>query len=349
MGTLGIGSAASGVGAIPPGSRPGAPPNTAPGGLGFGFANLHGELGAYAQTVQKGATNQLGGGRENPDFNVNDGADFPALPGKSPSPGPSAQHQAQQLMQQQQLQHLQQHQQLQQQHQMQQHAKPPPPQQQQQQQHMNLLGGAPPPGALMGAPPPGAPPGAVAAGGKKKESTSPVPPSDRFGLLGLLGVIRMEDRDVTELSLGIDLTALGLNLNSTEQLHRSFAGPWAEGPLPASEALAASSERGWFLPPCYTMLPSPRLTPSHFTRLQTDTLFYAYYSMPGDEAQLYAGAELAHRGWYFHKGLRAWVARVPHTEPSVKTDRYERGSFLVFDPNNWTKTRADNFVLEYGA
>lgn len=40
--------------------------------------------------------------------------------------------------------------------------------------------------------------------------------SDRFGLMGLLGVIRMTDQDVNTLALGCDLTTLGLNLNSTE-------------------------------------------------------------------------------------------------------------------------------------
>jgi CCR4-NOT transcription complex subunit 2 len=49
--------------------------------------------------------------------------------------------------------------------------------------------------------------------------TSPLPPnttSDRFGLLGLLGVIRMTDQDLNTLALGCDLTTLGLNLNSSE-------------------------------------------------------------------------------------------------------------------------------------
>lgn len=39
---------------------------------------------------------------------------------------------------------------------------------------------------------------------------------DRFGLLGLLNVIRMTNPDLNTLALGIDLTTLGLNLNSPE-------------------------------------------------------------------------------------------------------------------------------------
>ena len=42
--------------------------------------------------------------------------------------------------------------------------------------------------------------------------------ADRFGLLGLLSVIRMTDPDLNTLALGTDLTTLGLNLNSPEYL-----------------------------------------------------------------------------------------------------------------------------------
>ncbi|CAM9867506.1 unnamed protein product, partial [Choristocarpus tenellus] len=38
----------------------------------------------------------------------------------------------------------------------------------------------------------------------------------KYGLLGLLGVIRMTDPDLNMLALGSDLTTLGLNLDSSE-------------------------------------------------------------------------------------------------------------------------------------
>lgn len=55
--------------------------------------------------------------------------------------------------------------------------------------------------------------------------------SDPFGLLGLLNVIRMSDPDLTSLALGIDLTTLGLNLNSAENLHKTFGSPWSDEPV----------------------------------------------------------------------------------------------------------------------
>ncbi|RWW06759.1 hypothetical protein BHE74_00007690 [Ensete ventricosum] len=53
---------------------------------------------------------------------------------------------------------------------------------------------------------------------------------DRFGLQGLLSVIRMYDPDLTSLALGIDLTTLGLNLNSSENLYKTFGSPWSDEP-----------------------------------------------------------------------------------------------------------------------
>ena len=54
--------------------------------------------------------------------------------------------------------------------------------------------------------------------------------SGDYGLLGLLGVIRMSDADRNALALGSDLTSLGLNLNSPEQLYSTFASPWSDSP-----------------------------------------------------------------------------------------------------------------------
>jgi len=75
-------------------------------------------------------------------------------------------------------------------------------------------------------------PSAVGSPGSKPGVSAAGQP-DRFGLLGLLSVIRMTDPDLTTLALGTDLTTLGLNLNSPDNLHKTFASPWADGPLKA--------------------------------------------------------------------------------------------------------------------
>lgn len=83
------------------------------------------------------------------------------------------------------------------------------------------------------------PPGAAGAGGAF--STLPPPtagvttggvpqtpaqqvlfsPADRYGLLGLLHIIKTSDPDTSMLALGTDLTNLGLDLGSTECAHSS--------------------------------------------------------------------------------------------------------------------------------
>lgn len=162
---------------------------------------------------------------------------------------------------------------------------------------------------------------------------------DRYGLLGLLSVIRMSDPDLTSLALGIDLTTLGLNLNSAENLHKTFGSPWLDEP--------AKGDPEFTVPQCYFSKQPPALHPGYFTKFSVETLFYIFYSMPKDEAQLYAANDLYNRGWFYHKEHRLWFIRVPNMEPLVKTNTYERGSYHCFDPNTFETIRKDNFVLYY--
>ncbi|XP_057955831.1 probable NOT transcription complex subunit VIP2 isoform X2 [Malania oleifera] len=162
---------------------------------------------------------------------------------------------------------------------------------------------------------------------------------DPFGLLGLLSVIGMSDPDLTSLALGIDLTTLGLNLNSAENLHKTFGSPWSDGP--------AKGDPEFSLPQCYYAKQPPALHQGYFSKFPEETLFYIFYSMPKDEAQLYAANELYNRGWFYHREHWLWFIKVTNMEPLVKTNTYERGSFVCFDPNTWEKIRKDNFVVHY--
>lgn len=78
--------------------------------------------------------------------------------------------------------------------------------------------------------------------------------SDPFGLRGLLSVIRMSDPDLSSLALGIDLTTLGLNLNSTENLHKTFGSPWSDEP--------AKGDTEYAVPQCYYAKQPPPLSVS---------------------------------------------------------------------------------------
>lgn len=164
--------------------------------------------------------------------------------------------------------------------------------------------------------------------------------SERFSLLGLLSLIRGNNPNLTSLTMGIDLTTLGLNLLSTPgDLYKKFSSPWSDEP--------AKGESEYSVPTCYYSKPPPPLKQGHFAKLHIGTLFYIFYSMPKDEAQLFAANELYSRAWFYHRELQLWLMRIG--EPLVKTQTHERGSYHYFDPSAWQTIRKDNFVLTYEA
>merc|ERR1719183_233639 len=101
---------------------------------------------------------------------------------------------------------------------------------------------------------------------------------EKYGLLGILKVIRMTDPDLNTLALGLDLTTLGLNLNSPECLYATFASPWADTPT--------TKDPQFTLPQCYNMQP-PALKTGHLSEFALETLFYIFYAMPQDSLQAY--------------------------------------------------------------
>ena len=134
-----------------------------------------------------------------------------------------------------------------------------------------------------------------------------------FGLMGLMGVIRMEDPDRGSLALGTDLTTLGLNLNSSESLHTIFSGPWDD----------VQKDALFSLPPSYPKRASVR--PEVLEKVSLETLFVAFYSMTRDVLQVLAAQELVNRGWKFHEDLRLWFLQT------------NNGSVVYFDVHAWDR------------
>ncbi|CAN8248501.1 unnamed protein product [Cochlearia groenlandica] len=161
--------------------------------------------------------------------------------------------------------------------------------------------------------------------------------ADRFCLLGLLDVLNRSNPELTSLALGIDLTTLGLDLNSSGNLYKTFASPWTNEP--------AKTEVEFTVPNCYYSTPPPPLNRASCKRFSYELLFYTFYSMPKDEAQLYAADELYERGWFYHKELRLWFFRVG--EPLVRTALYERGTYECFDQKSFKAVRKENIVIKY--
>lgn len=168
------------------------------------------------------------------------------------------------------------------------------------------------------------------------ENSDPIPavlPSEKFGMKGLLGTLNPPSGsppDVSLLSLGLDLTQLGLNLNSNEPLHKTFDSPW-DGAHKKLDGTSQEEEPSFKLPACYYMSPPP-LKVSHFSKFQLETLFYIFYNMPRDVLQQLAAVELHSREWRYHKDLKLWFTRAPGTEGA-----YDRGAYIYFDIKSWER------------
>ncbi|KAL3923424.1 MAG: hypothetical protein SGPRY_004220 [Prymnesium sp.] len=170
-------------------------------------------------------------------------------------------------------------------------------------------------------------------------SGMPAERAERYGLMGLLSVIRMTDQDLNTLALGTDLTTLGLNLNSSDCLYATFASPWADSP--------AQRDPEFTLPQCYYMQPpalktggvlphlcGPCAPDCQFrVQLTLETLFYIFYNMPRDTLQAYAATELYNRDWRYHKDLKLWFTRASRQGAQDN----QKGQYIYFDINEWKK------------
>ncbi|KDN46994.1 hypothetical protein K437DRAFT_223345 [Tilletiaria anomala UBC 951] len=185
-------------------------------------------------------------------------------------------------------------------------------------------------------------------------------PADRFGLVGLLSIIKMPDPDLSMLALGADLSKLGLNMNSSEPLSASFLTPWSElataagagdGAAGGAATMAAGGvgaplvEPDFHLPSCYNVQPPPPAQ-TKIGNFSDETLFFVFYSAPRDVLQELAAQELYNRNWRYHKDLHLWLTKEQNTEPTQKTPQYERGNYVFFDPGPWEKI-TKNFTLYY--
>lgn len=123
---------------------------------------------------------------------------------------------------------------------------------------------------------------------------------DKFGLFGLIDLVRMTNEDLSTLSLGTDLSALGLNLNGSEHIYQSFMSPFSDQPM-------AGAEPEFTLSPVYSL---SQVTPK-MASYSDETLFYIFYAFPRDAMQEAAAQELYGRSWRYHKELKLWLSKDP--------------------------------------
>jgi CCR4-NOT transcription complex subunit 2 len=157
---------------------------------------------------------------------------------------------------------------------------------------------------------------------------------EKFGLRGLIDVIRMTNPDLSMLSLGCDLATLGLDLNSNENVYSNFMTPFSDSP-------SLGSEPSFPISPVYASIkvPSPLAKIRFFS---DETLFYIFYSMPRDVLQEAAAQELYQRNWRFHKEFKLWLTKdSTDSEPIAKGSDFERGLYVFFDPSSWTRVKKE--------
>lgn len=166
---------------------------------------------------------------------------------------------------------------------------------------------------------------------------------DQFGMVGLLAYLRAADRekDFFALALGTDLTALGLNLNSNENLYHSFLSPFSDVPCRLQDI-------DYPVPTEYIMncQIKEKLAPIDVTRYSEDTLFYLFHMNGGDLMQLQAASVLYDRDWRYHTEKRFWLTKVPGLEPQQKTVTFEKGVYTVFDVTQWRRLQLE-MTIEY--
>eukprot|EP00045_Choanoeca_perplexa_P012368 m.134763 g.134763 ORF g.134763 m.134763 type:complete len:352 (-) comp15979_c0_seq1:1453-2508(-) len=155
--------------------------------------------------------------------------------------------------------------------------------------------------------------------------------SQRFGLLGLKQLLDPSTAtnypDLAMLARGVDLTKLGLDFHMRTPLSAIFTSPFSDHPTSGAVDL----------PSCYAVSQVPPLQ-KRISQLSELTLFYIFYSMPGDVMQLAASSILYTRDWRYHKELQLWITRDPDSQPVTATT-HETGTYVVFDVKSWKKVR----------
>ncbi|KAF2748326.1 Not3-domain-containing protein [Sporormia fimetaria CBS 119925] len=102
-----------------------------------------------------------------------------------------------------------------------------------------------------------------------------------------------------------------------------------------------------YTPTTYPQEPLPIFDdPRLYQRVETDTLFYAFYYRQGTYQQYLAARALKSQSWRFHKQYQTWFQR--HEEPKAITEDYEQGTYRFFDyESTWMNRRKQDFKFAY--
>jgi len=163
-------------------------------------------------------------------------------------------------------------------------------------------------------------------------------PIDKYGIKGLRTLMERYS-DYHALTVGIDPNSLGLDLAANERLSEQVYSLFDDTPMkPAIPKFT--------LPECYTVK-NVQPIEDKIAGFNEETLFWIFYSCPGDFKQQIAALELNSRNWRWHKKLQLWLTKDDLMIPHPLSSTSERGYYIIWDTVSWRKERRE-FTLHYG-
>jgi len=169
---------------------------------------------------------------------------------------------------------------------------------------------------------------------------SEMSPIDKWGLPGLLAQMHTISKDQSDLARGQDLTQLGLDLNSNEPLHPTFATPFS------APTHARPLEADYHIPQCYSVA-NVKPIQERWGSFTDDTLIWIFYNVPRDILQVEAADELYKRKWRWNMREHLWITKDEMSgPPMVSADGLsERGRYWIWDPVMWKKYRREMIIV----
>lgn len=159
-----------------------------------------------------------------------------------------------------------------------------------------------------------------------KASASTLQFSEKYGLLGLIQIIKAEQAKVNSsfvnrncIDFGTDCSLLDLE-TTKKPLFEQVLTPFYSND---SHVRSTKTDPPFTLPRCFAEATTPT---SNLALMSDDSLFYAFYFFCKDSRQLLATKELYGRGWKFYIEDKLWVIQKDLTS-----------SVIAFDKKTWKK------------
>ncbi|KFY36548.1 hypothetical protein V495_07812 [Pseudogymnoascus sp. VKM F-4514 (FW-929)] len=161
---------------------------------------------------------------------------------------------------------------------------------------------------------------------------------DRYGLKGLIEMLKGPYPDQAALITGVDIAALGFDLNTTERLSETIWSPW-------DDVAARPDIPQHTVPDCY-QVHNVQAIENKLSNFSDETLMFMFYNNPQDIQQMIAAQELTNRNWRYHKKLSMWLTKDDMMQPQLLGNGTERGYYVFFDPKLWSRERRE-MLLSY--